>query len=244
LLAIPEQYRPKLTTKMPVDFYLLQNTYWQAWVGVNAISAQKQGAEAALAQLYTERANPQAIKTKANEAASALAQADAQVAAARAQLSGLQAGATAEQLAALQARIDQAQAGRESLIKQHGLMTIKAPMTGTVIEIIAHPSEVAATGSVLLNLADTRQATLTVYVPENQIGQVRMDQPVKVTVDSFPGRQFEGRVSHIASQTEYTPRNVATKQERINLVLAVEVRIANDDGGLKPGMPADATFAK
>ncbi len=64
----------------------------------------------------------------------------------------------------------------------------------------------------------------------------------QVTVDSFPGRTFPGRVSFISDKTEFTPRNVATKVERVNLVFAMEIRIANADGSLKPGMPADARF--
>ncbi len=69
-----------------------------------------------------------------------------------------------------------------------------------------------------------------------------LDQGAQVTVDSFPGRIFEGRVSHISDRAEFTPRNVATKEERVNLVFAVEIRIPNDDGSLKPGMPADVVF--
>ena len=63
-------------------------------------------------------------------------------------------------------------------------------------------------------------------------------------VDSFPGRFFEGQVAHIAGRAEYTPRNVATKEERVNLVFAIEIRLPNDDRALKPGMPADAVFGE
>ena len=61
-----------------------------------------------------------------------------------------------------------------------------------------------------------------------------------MTVDSFSERTFTGQVSHIADRAEFTPRNVATREERVNLVFAVEIQLPNDDGALKPGMPADA----
>jgi len=63
-----------------------------------------------------------------------------------------------------------------------------------------------------------------------------------VQVDSFPGRTFQGYVSHISDSAEFTPRNVATVEERQNLVFAVEIRISNEGGDLKPGMPADVAF--
>ena len=85
---------------------------------------------------------------------------------------------------------------------------------------------------------------LTVYLPDTQIGQVSLGQPVQVTVDSFPGRTFDGAVTHIADSAQFTPRNVATQEERVNLVFAVEVSLDNTDGALKPGMPADAAFGR
>ena len=100
----------------------------------------------------------------------------------------------------------------------------------------------AAQGATLLTIADIEEVVLKVYVPETRIGQVKLEQPVQITVDSFPGRTFEGHVSYISDQAEFTPRNVATQEERVNLVFAVEIRIANEDGDLKPGMPADAVF--
>ena len=241
LKSIPEPYRPTLPL-LPLDYYLLQNNYWQAWVGVNSADAQKKGAEEQLAQLKSEQTNPQSLNTMADQAQSTLAQAEAQAAAAQAQLAGLQAGATTEQLAALEARIAQAQAGRASLVRQRDLFRVTAPLTGTVTEVVMHQGEVAAQGATLLNIAPLDTVTLKVYVPETQIGLIHLGQSAQVTVDSFPGRTFSGRVSHIADESEYTPRNVATQEERVNLVFAVEIRLPNSDGALVPGMPADAKF--
>jgi len=83
---------------------------------------------------------------------------------------------------------------------------------------------------------------LTVYVPENKLGQVRVGQRVEVRVDSFPERLFSGRVVAIAHEAEFTPRNVQTQEERVNMVFAVDVRIPNPDHALKAGIPADAVI--
>jgi HlyD family secretion protein len=92
----------------------------------------------------------------------------------------------------------------------------------------------------LLTLADLDQVTLTVYVPENQIGLVKVGQDVGVKVDSYPERTFSAEVVHIASRAEFTPKNVQTKEERVSTVFAVKIEIPNADHALKPGMPADA----
>ena len=79
-------------------------------------------------------------------------------------------------------------------------------------------------------------------MPQNQLGQVHLDQPVQITVNSFPDRAFEGYVSRIADNAEFTPRNVATQEERVNLVFAVEITVLNENNALKMGMPADVVF--
>jgi len=216
--------------------------YWQGWIGVNAQSDSIEGLQASLANLYEQRKNPQELLAKLSQAKATLAQAEAQVAAAQAQLDGLRAGASAEQIGSLEARVGQAQAGLEALQKQRAMREIVAPAGGVVLSVVTRPGEVAAAGATLLTLADTRTLSLTVYVPETETARVRLGQRVQVTVDSFPGRTFEGEVSHIADQAEFTPRNISTKEERVNLVFAVEIRIANPDGALKPGMPADVAF--
>ena len=172
------------------------------------------------------------------------AQSEAQVGMAEAQVSAMEAGATAEQIKALEARVAQAKAGRDSLVRQREMLTLKAPLAGTVVDIVTHPGEIASAGAEILTLADLAHLTLTVYVPENRIGQINLGTPVQVKVDSFPGRTFEGEVVHIASSAEFTPRNVATQEERINLVFAVDIRLTNEDGALKPGMPADVFFTE
>ena len=233
-----------VNVNLPFESHLAPNTWWQAWVGVNATAAQKAGLEALLNQLYEKRAHPQDLEAKVDEAIAALAQSEARVAAAQARLDALQAGATPEQVAALQARVAQAQTVLDSLMTRRSMMQITAPMDGVVMDVSVHSGEVAASGATLLTIADLAGTRLTVYLPETQLGHVSLGHAVQVRVDSFPGRVFRGRVAYIADRAEFTPRNVATKEERVNLVFAIEVRLPNEDGALKPGMPADAVFGE
>ena len=83
---------------------------------------------------------------------------------------------------------------------------------------------------------------LTIYVPETRIGQIKIGDEFDVKVDSYPSKVFKGKVIFIATQAEFTPRNVQTQAERVNTVFAVRLQIPNPDQELKPGMPADATL--
>ena len=226
----------------PLDAVQLPNLWWQSWVGVNAATAEREGVAAELAHLYKQREHPQEMQEAAAEARSVHAQTEAQVAMAEAQLAGYRAGATAEQIAVLEAQAAQARAGLAAMQERRAMMALTAPITGAVAEIFVHPGEVVAAGAGLLSLADLDDMTLTVYVPQTRLGHVYLRQPVRVHVDSFPNRVFAGQVSHISDQAEFTPRNIATKEERVNLVFAIQIQLDNTSGLLKPGMPADATF--
>ena len=231
-----------VNVSIPLQMHLTPNQWWQAWVGVNAATAQQQGMQASLGQLYNQLQHPQTLEASLDEALSAAAQAEAQVAVAAAQVTALQAGATPEELAALEARVAEARAALDSLLAQREMMRVAAPTAGVVVNVMAHPGEVAAATSPLLTIANLSEVRLVVYLTEAQIARVHLAQAVQVTVDSFPGRVFAGEIDRIASKAEFTPRNVATKDERATLVYAVEIHLENGDGSLKPGMPADVVL--
>ncbi len=149
-------------------------------------------------------------------------------------------GATPEQIAAVEAQVEIARAALEALQVQTDKFTLRAPISGLVLERPVHVGEVALPGAPLTTLADLDSVTLTVYVPEDQLGRVQIGQPVSVTVDAYPSRTFRGIVMSVASQAEFTPKNVQTREERVNMVFGVKVSLANPDHALKPGMPADA----
>ena len=105
-----------------------------------------------------------------------------------------------------------------------------------------HVGELAIPGVPVVTLANLDTVELTVYINASQFDKVALNQEVAVSVDSFPGKTFTGTVIHIANEAEFTPRNVQTREERVNLVYAVKIQLDNPDLDLKPGMPADARF--
>jgi len=241
LQKIPKEFRPSLPG-LQLDVHLVPNAYWKSWVGVNTAQAGLDGARAALANLYAIRDNPQELNAQVDAMEAEYNAAVAAVEMAQAQLDAMRAGATEEEIAIAEAQVEQAQASVESLVVLRDKQTLIAPVGGLVLELNIHEGELAAPGAAMLVLGDLDHVTLTVYVPEDKLGQVRIGQEVQVGVDSFPGRLFVGSVVAIANEAEFTPRNVQTQEERVNMVFAVDVRIPNPDHALKPGVPADAVI--
>jgi multidrug efflux pump subunit AcrA (membrane-fusion protein) len=241
---IPEPVRPpKPHVDTQLSFHLIPNQYWQAWVSLNAANARLEGARRALQDLYTMRENPQTMETQVITARNRYEAAQTGVEQAQANLDGLREGATEEQIAVLEAQVMQAEAGLRTLIRQREKLTITAPVGGLVLDLAIHEGELAAPGSTLLTLGTLDKVELTVYVPQARLGDVKLGQVVDVQVDSFPNRTFAGEVVAIASEHEFTPRNVQTEEERVHMVFGVDIRIPNPDHALKPGVPADAFFA-
>jgi HlyD family secretion protein len=215
---------------------------WTAWTGLAQAEVAQGGAESYLAELAQQVADPVMLEAQANAARSQYGIAATGVDLAQAQLDGLQMGATPEQIAAVEAQVEIARAALEALQVKATKFTLKAPISGLVLERPVHVGEVALPGAPLMTLADLDHLTLTIYVPEDQLGRVQIGQPVSVTVDAYPDRAFPGTVRFIASQAEFTPKNVQTREERVNMVFAVKIQLPNPDHALKPGMPADAVL--
>jgi len=204
--------------------------------------AELEGAQQVLNARWAIRANPLTLKAALHNVEMQHSVAEARVAAARAALGELEAGPTGEEIAMAEAQMRQAEAAVRLVDAQIAQLTLVAPMDGVVTSRSGHAGETATAGAPLLTIANLDQVTLVIYIPETRIGQVQVGQEVEVRVDSFPERVFLGQVASIAGEAEFTPRNVQTQEERVNLVFAVKVRIPNLDYALKPGMPADATL--
>lgn len=207
-----------------------------------AAEADEATAQTLLNTLWVIRREPLGLVAQAHRAEGEFRVAEAGVAVAEARLRDLRAGPLPEEIAMDQAAVNQAQAEVDLLKLRIARSTLTSPVTGTVFAKMLDVGELAGPAVTILTIADLSVVRLDVYVAENRIGRIRLDQPVAVTVDSFPARQFEGRVVRIEDEPEYTPRNVATKEERLNTFYAVEIRLPNPEGVLKPGMPADAQF--
>jgi HlyD family secretion protein len=130
------------------------------------------------------------------------------------------------------------------LDEQIDRLNVKAPGDGVVLTRAIEPGEVAMPGGALVVVGDLSRLSLTVYLPEDRYGAVRVGDQARVTVDSFPGQAFTGTVQRVADQAEFTPRNVQTPAGRRTTVFAVKLALANPEGKLKPGMPADVVFVR
>jgi multidrug resistance efflux pump len=184
----------------------------------------------------------EAIQVKAadiaqKQAESAVTQAEKGVA--QAEVNVTQAEA---RLAQANSSVPQAQAELDLIDVQMGKLTVYAPVSGVVLTRNIEPGEVIQPAAVALTIGQLDDITITVYVPENRYGQIKMGMEAKVTVDSFPGETFRAAVVRVADQAEFTPRNVQTEEGRSTTVYAIELSVDDPAGNIKPGMPADVAF--
>ncbi|MBZ5545859.1 MAG: efflux RND transporter periplasmic adaptor subunit, partial [Acidobacteriia bacterium] len=144
---------------------------------------------------------------------------------------------TIEQARARAEQVRQALAVAETRL---GYATLSSPLSGTVLSKNIEPGEYVAAGTPVVTVGDLEHPWLRAYINETDLGRVKVGQRVRVTTDTFPGKAYEGHVSFISSQAEFTPKSVQTEKERVKLVYRIKVEVANPKMELKPGMPADA----
>ena len=163
--------------------------------------------------------------------------------AAQERLKLLQSGYRPETINTARAQLDEVQAAVEAARVAREDLQVKSPVEGVVTRTHAEAGETLGAGRPVMTVTDISKPWVRVYIPENKIGKVRLGAVAKIKVDTFPDREFDGRVSYVSSQAEFTPKNVQTQEERVKLVFAVNVTLDNRDGTLKPGMPADVYIA-
>lgn len=214
-----------------------------AEAGINQARAQHVAARDQAAAAWAGVRQTEALQTAARHA---VGQADARRLQAIGQMKQAQtapgqvAVSKATQAQAL-ARIAQSRAAVRELRSTLDALSIMAPVSGTVTTRFRDQGEVVAAGTPLLDVVDLDRLYLKVYVPETEIGHVRLNLPARIHVDSFPTDYFEAKVSYISASAEFTPKEVQTPDERVKLVYAVKLSLkANPNHRLTPGMPADA----
>ena len=116
---------------------------------------------------------------------------------------------------------------------------ILSPVSGTVILRNIEPGEVAAPGAALLRMADLTMLELRVYLGEGELDRVKIGRTIPVIADALPNDTLQGTVTWVSSEAEFTPKNAQTRDARAQLVYAVKVHVANADGALHIGMPAE-----
>lgn len=177
-----------------------------------------------------------------DDAEARLTVASAQQSAAAEALSKVRRLARPEEIQAAEARLDQAQAGADLLAKTIADSTVTAPAGGIVTHQSVEAGELVMPGSTIVTLAELDSVYVMIYITEKELGRVRLGDAAEIRIDAFPDRPFEGKITYISPEAEFTPKNVQTKEDRVKLVFGVKVEIANKDGFLKPGLPADAVL--
>ena len=145
-----------------------------------------------------------------------------------------------QEMDARRAEVDRATAQLAFVESQLGDTVASAPVSGVVLAKSAEVGEVLAAGTTVLTIGNIEQPWLRGYIAETDLGRVKIGQPVRVTTDSFPGKVYDGRLSFISSEAEFTPKQIQTEEERVKLVYRVKIDIDNPAQELKLNMPADA----
>lgn len=187
------------------------------------VAASKRRVEAAQAAVTTAQAslsNPDIRQSQVAVVRSQIAQQQAEVASAAAQTQQAR------------AQLSEAEANRQDLI-------VRAPFSSTVVTRAAEPGEVITAGTAIITLLDLNKVYLRGFVPEGDIGKVKVGQPARIYLDSNPQKPVDAYVSRIDPQATFTPENTYFRNDRIKQVVGVKLQLKEAFGFAKPGMPAD-----
>jgi HlyD family secretion protein len=190
---------------------------------VALVAATRRQVEAARGSLTAAQANLVNPAMRASQVAAV----QGQIVQARADI-----GAARADAGRARAQLDEARANRQDL-------RVIAPFSGTVATRTAEPGEVVMAGTPIITLVDLQRVYLRGFVPEGQIGRVRVDQPARVYLDSAPTTPIEAVVMRIDPQATFTPENIYFREERVKQVVGLKLLLRGAVGFAKPGMPAD-----
>jgi len=197
--------------KAKKDYDRYQSLYKNNAVSAQQVDSMKKSYEVALAQ-----------KQKAVEA-----------------LSLVKEGPRKEDIKAAESRLNQA----EAMVKTYEIRlkdsVIYSPVSGVILRKNNEVGETIAAGVPVYTIGDLDNPWVKVYVKEDKLGLVRLGQSAEIKTDTYPDKKYEGKITYISSEAEFTPKNVQTQEERVKLVFGVKVSVKNINDELKPGMPAD-----
>jgi HlyD family secretion protein len=178
---------------------------------------------------------------RAEEIAGARAQvARAQAAVQTAEANRIEIRRKQQELAARQSEIERTRAQVGMTQTQIADATVVAPIDGVVLVKAAEAGEVIAAGSTIVSLGDLDHPWLRAYINETDLGRIKVGGKARLSTDSFPGKTYDGHISFIASEAEFTPKQIQTKEERVKLVYRIKIDVDNAQHELKNNMPVDA----
>ena len=177
---------------------------------------------------------------ESDHAATALKRAEAIYKAAQQRYNEAVEGSRKEDITIARANLNQANASLGLSLVNLSYTVLRAPSAGVVTVRQAELGEVVAPGSPVVTIADLDHIWLRAYIAETDLGRIHWGQEATITTDTYPGKQYRGRISFISSTAEFTPKSVQTTKERVTLVYRIKIDVDNPYHELKPGMPADA----
>lgn len=178
-------------------------------------------------------------KQKYDAAKAAFETARAQAREAREALVLVRKGPRRERIEQGRAKLREAQEALNEARLRLGYSTLTSPVEGLVMAKHVEAGEQVNIGTPVVTIGNFGDTWIRAYIPETELGRARVGQKVKVTTDTWPDRQYEGTVTFISGEAEFTPKNVQTEKERVKLVYRIKIAIPNPKMELKPGMPAD-----
>src|SRR5262250_111041 len=173
----------------------------------------------------------------------AVAAAEGRLNTAKAVADTTQRGFRSEDIAASRAELALAEGQLKEAEARWAEREVRSPAAAVVETMDLRPGDLLAANSPVAQLLEADQLYLMVYVPETQIGAVQIGKAAQIRVDTFPGKTFPAQVEQIRQQSEFLPRNVQTKEERVHQVIGVKLRVENRDNLLRAGVSADVQFA-
>jgi HlyD family secretion protein len=156
------------------------------------------------------------------------------------QLSMVVEGPRKEEIELAAARVEQVKQLLKLAQARLAYAQITAPVDGVVLSKNIEVGEYVSPGTPVVTIGDLNQVWLKAYIAETDLGRVKLGQKVAVTTDTYPNKVYNGTIGFIASEAEFTPKNIQTTEERVKLVYRIKIGIENNTHELKPGMPADA----
>jgi HlyD family secretion protein len=145
-----------------------------------------------------------------------------------------------EDIKQAEAKLNQSLTSADLIKKNINDSYIISPLNGVIVKKYFEIGETVSPISSLVKISDLTNVELYIYVTEIELGKIKLGQKAEVTVDAFKDKKFEGKVTYISPEAEFTPKNIQTKDERTKLVFAIKIELPNPDFDLKSGMPADA----
>jgi HlyD family secretion protein len=151
-------------------------------------------------------------------------------------------GTRKEEIAVRRANLESAREALQMSRLKLNYTVLSAPVSGVVLVRQAELGEVVSAGTPVVTIADVDHLWMRGYINEMDLGRVKWGQSATIHTDTFPDKTYQGRVSFISSQAEFTPKSVETHKERVTLVYRIKIDLDNPNHELKPGMPADAVI--